>query len=138
MLETSAQQIWEKEVKPFVTQVYWNFKADEILVRELESLINHIDTDITAGRSFTARIEQVTKVINNPRYYDRFRNPADEQTVKELAEKLRTLIQVARYEDRGRDKAGEAPKVKERLPNIAPEEAKDLYSTPEVVKPRRF
>jgi hypothetical protein len=137
MLQTNSFEIWENEVEPFISdKVIKECRTDEILVSTLEKLVNSVNSDILEKKNFAFRLEPIVKVLTSPSYYVngamKRAFPEEIKTVKELTEKLSSLLKVAKY-DLSKQPQVEEPKTgRERLPNPTDADVRDLYKPMEL------
>lgn len=131
MFDISSVDMWEKELRPLSEKVMLEVKGDEILTLTLESLINHVDSDIINDRNFAFRFEPVLKVISKENYVDRFRYEAEIKAVKELAEIMSATHKVAQHELKAQKPVvEEAQTGRPRLENGPTDVYKELYGQP--------
>ena len=135
-MDVTSKDIWEQEVKPVIDNICESIEEDAILIQTLETLVNHVNSDISNGTSFAFRIEPILKVTGHKQYPDRFKSKEDIKLIADFNEKLSTLLKIAKYED-SQKKEDAAEEVRhERLPNASDTEKEKLYSTPEKIRER--
>lgn len=125
-MNTDSAKLWEEEVRDYVEKTYRKVVSDPILTETLEGLLNHVDSDIMTNQGFGFRIEPLSKVLSSNHYYTRFHSVEESDIVKELSEKVNTLLKLCKYDERRAKPKEVKVEEKKRLPNT-PGDVRKMY-----------
>lgn len=116
-----AEDIWFKEVKPFIEEVVLlQCQSDDILTDKLIRAVRHVDCDILDGKPFATRVNELSKVLTSESYYEnsplRKATQTERDLVRQLGEKFVMLDKIERSQQPVQAPNKPEP-TSQRLPN---------------------